>query len=66
MKKHKFRYGGFLVFVLLAALCLTTANYFNVAKAGILDDKFEELERIQREIEQYQKEIDSKRRSETS
>lgn len=66
MKKHKFRYGGLLVFVLLAALCLTTANYFNVAKAGILDDKFEELERIQREIEQYQKEIDSKRRSETS
>ena len=54
----------FCVFCLV--LLALAVHALPVARAGILDEKYAELEQMQKEIEETRKQIEAKRRSESS
>ncbi|HHX11058.1 MAG TPA: peptidoglycan DD-metalloendopeptidase family protein [Firmicutes bacterium] len=62
MRRGKTAYY-FCMFALVMALVM---HALPVARAGVLDEKFAELEQMQKQIEETRKQIEAKRRSENS
>ena len=58
----------FVLFALAVSLAfhITPGSRSSIAQAGVLDEKFAELEQMQKEINEFQKQIDSRRRTENS
>ncbi len=68
MRRGKFARFGWLVLValLIWQMAIGMGSGSSVARAGVLDEKFRELEQMQKEIDEFKNQIDSKRRSEAS
>ncbi len=66
MKRGRVTYFVLFVLALCLAFQMTAGSRCFIVQAGVLDEKFAELEQMQKEINEFQKQIDSKRRTENS